>query len=79
MVREEQRHLQEYYYDHKCFAFIGALAYSNAYFGQGTGPILVDNAACVGTETALIQCSQSSTPNCDHSEDAGVRCNPSGQ
>ena len=56
-----------------------AVAYRSAYFGQGTGPILVDNAACVGSETALIQCSQSSTHNCNHYEDAGVKCNLSGQ
>ena len=58
---------------------IDAVAYRNAHFGQGTGPILVDNAACAGTETALIQCSHSSTHNCYHYEDAGVKCNLSGQ
>ena len=57
---------------------IDAVAYRNAYFGQGTGPILVDNAACAGTETAFIQCSQHSTHNCYHYEDAGVKCNLSG-
>ena len=50
----------------------------NAYFGQGTGPIVLDNVGCTGSENQLLACS--STPiftfssNCAHSEDVGVRC-----
>ena len=55
--------------------FAGAIAYSNAYFGQGSGPILLDNLACSGLENTLVNCSYDShTGDCYHSDDAGVRC-----
>ena len=48
----------------------------NAYFGQGTGPILLDELACTGTERMLINCSSDGlgVTNCLHDEDAGVHC-----
>ena len=51
-------------------------AYQNARYGQGTGPILLDNVACSGSESSLISCSYTvlGSHNCDHTEDAGVRC-----
>ncbi|KAL4219354.1 scavenger receptor [Mactra antiquata] len=55
----------------------GATAYGRAKYGVGTGNILLDQVTCVGTETNLGQCS-SNPPllhNCDHNEDAGVKCN----
>ena len=47
-----------------------------ATFGQGTGPIFLDNVVCVNTEARLIDCPHNGvgTHNCDHTEDAGVRC-----
>ena len=52
-----------------------AIAYSNAAYGQGTGPILMDNVACTGLESDLINCNfDNNTGDCRHSEDAGVRC-----
>ena len=63
------------------FLFLFSLAGQpllNAYFGQGTGPIVLANVQCAGNENQLLACS--STPiftfssNCAHSEDAGVRC-----
>ena len=60
------------------FFFIGAVSYSNAYFGQGTGPIQIDNVGCGGSESVLVQCYHLTIDNCGHSEDAGVRCNPPG-
>jgi hypothetical protein len=55
---------------------IGAQAVSFAAYGQGTGPILLDDVACAGTETRLIECRASpiTTHNCLHAEDASVRC-----
>ena len=55
---------------------IGASAFSNAFFGQGTGRILLDNLGCVGTETRLVDCPHNGIgiENCVHAEDAGLRC-----
>ena len=55
----------------------GATAYSNAYYGKGSGPILLDNVTCTGGELTLASCSHLGigvTRSCSHSEDAGVRC-----
>ena len=53
-----------------------AIAYTGAHFGQGTGPIWLDNLACTGAEYNLTSCSyDSDTSDCGHYEDAGVRCN----
>ena len=54
----------------------GALAYSYSRFGRGTGGIFLDNMNCRGTESRLIDCRHSGigVHNCDHTDDAGVRC-----
>ncbi|XP_070326459.1 scavenger receptor cysteine-rich domain-containing protein DMBT1 isoform X15 [Odocoileus virginianus] len=48
----------------------------NARFGQGSGPIVLDDVGCSGHETYLWSCSHSpwNTHNCAHSEDASVIC-----
>ena len=52
-----------------------ATAYLYARYGQGSGPILLDDVACTGTENALVNCTyDSSTSDCSHYEDAGVLC-----
>ena len=58
------------------FPFTGAIAYLNAFFGAGTGPILLDQVVCNGTESRLIDCPANAigTNDCSHSEDAAVRC-----
>lgn len=51
---------------------LGAIAISENMFGQGTGPIHLDDLTCNGQEKRLVECSRYST--CQHDEDAGVIC-----
>ena len=54
----------------------GAVARLRAYFGPGTGPIILDDVRCNGTEVTLADCDSSPAyiHNCYHYEDAGVHC-----
>ncbi|XP_048116111.1 neurotrypsin [Alosa alosa] len=54
-----------------------AKARTMAYFGEGEGPIHVDNIKCTGVERSLADCIKQpfGMHNCRHSEDAGVICN----
>ncbi|KAK3599041.1 hypothetical protein CHS0354_012526 [Potamilus streckersoni] len=54
--------------------FNGATAIGSSYFGAGSGPILLDDVNCQGTESSISRCLYSSTHNCQHTEDVGVRC-----
>ncbi|KAF6096411.1 serine protease 12 [Phyllostomus discolor] len=53
-----------------------ARARGMAYFGEGGGPIHLDNVGCTGAEGSLADCAQQDVGrhNCRHSEDAGVIC-----
>ncbi|XP_041473168.1 deleted in malignant brain tumors 1 protein-like isoform X2 [Lytechinus variegatus] len=53
-------------------------ATTNARFGQGTGPIHMDDTRCYGSETSILDCVNRGigVHNCRHSEDAGVICVP---
>ena len=60
------------------FDSTGASTPNQAHFGQGTGPIWLDDVACTGTEARLIECGARpiGVHNCNHNEDAGTRCIP---
>ena len=49
-----------------------------AAFGEGTGPIILDEVQCAGTESTLLNCpaNQIGMHDCGHYEDAGIVCLP---
>ncbi|XP_072018363.1 neurotrypsin-like [Amphiura filiformis] len=53
-----------------------AEAYSSAWFGQGSGNILLDDVQCTGNENFLNECSHAGWRfnDCTHEEDAAVIC-----
>ncbi|XP_038078149.1 deleted in malignant brain tumors 1 protein-like [Patiria miniata] len=53
-------------------------AVTNAEFGEGVDPILLDEVECVNTESRLVDCPNAGwgTTDCSHYEDAGVVCLP---
>ena len=56
---------------------LGVQALTGAYFGQGSGPVWLDDVSCDGSEKTLISCLTGGPigqHNCNHYEDAGVRC-----
>ena len=78
-----------YLYDHNCFEScinsknhiihlfgLGAIAFEEAYYGEGSGYIWLDEVSCSGVESNLLSCThdQLGMHDCDHSEDAGMRC-----
>jgi len=53
----------------------GALAFRGARFGQGVGPIFLDQLACRGDEQHVLDCNSFlGVHMCDHTQDAGIRC-----
>ena len=52
------------------------MAFSDAFFGEGSGNILIDNIDCSGNEQTLLHCTSApiGEHNCGSEEDAGVRC-----
>ena len=53
----------------------GAVALTSG-FGRGYGSIWLDNVHCSGSESQVADCPANpfGVHSCDHSEDAGVRC-----
>lgn len=64
-----------YTYTPLCFSgYAGASALSNAYFGAGTGSILMNQVGCYSSGTALTACPHTRSFTCNHRDDASVRC-----
>ena len=62
--------------------FDGALsALRDVSFGQGNGPIWLDDINCVGMEISISDCHHNGwgVHNCGHYDDAGVVCRPRGK
>ena len=45
-------------------------------FGEGSGPIHLDEVSCRPSDTNLLECDHDGVGqhDCGHNEDAGVRC-----
>ncbi|XP_067665056.1 scavenger receptor cysteine-rich type 1 protein M130-like [Haliotis asinina] len=58
------------------FGYARGKAISKAFYGQGKGPIWMDNLGCRGNESHLQDCPFNgfAIQNCRHTEDAGVEC-----
>jgi hypothetical protein len=59
--------------------FSGGSQHQSAYFGQGSGTILMDDVQCTGSEQQLKDCPFASSStwgshDCGHGEDVGVTC-----
>ena len=54
----------------------GGIAYNNAHFGAGSGPIFLDDVQCTSSSSQLLACPSRPilSHNCFHSDDAGVGC-----
>uniref|UniRef100_A0A3B4BDF7 Soluble scavenger receptor cysteine-rich domain-containing protein SSC5D n=1 Tax=Periophthalmus magnuspinnatus TaxID=409849 RepID=A0A3B4BDF7_9GOBI len=52
------------------------MAVPGAFFGEGAGNVWLDDVACLGNESSLVNCSHPDlgNNNCGHGEDAGVIC-----
>ncbi|KAL4219778.1 hypothetical protein ACF0H5_020191 [Mactra antiquata] len=48
--------------------------YGGAYFGEGTGPIHIDEMTCSGNEPDINHCSYIYNSSCTHKEDVSVVC-----
>lgn len=58
-------------------SIVDASAVAYAFYGQGTGPILMTKVACTGTESAIANCKYTTyLSGCTHGDDAGVQCVP---
>ena len=64
------------FYFYVSMSCAGGIAYSNAHFGTGSGPIFLDDVQCTSRASQLLECPSRPilSHNCLHSADAGVGC-----
>ena len=60
----------------KQLGYSSGTARVSAYFGEGSGLILLDDVNCGGTESSILACTRRifGEHDCVHKEDAGVIC-----
>ena len=65
----------------KMFGYQYGIARSEAFFGQGTGHIFMDEVKCNGNELSIFDCSyiDMRQHDCGHGEDSGVECSVEGE
>lgn len=66
-------------WNHPLFSCSGtAQAWSQAFYGEGSGKVLLDEVQCSGNELSIEQCPKRpwGEHDCEHQEDAGVSCVP---
>ena len=69
----------ELFYNYIVSMTAGALIFWNAYFGQGSGPVVFRYLGCTGNEYRLEDCTYSSSPYyASHTTDVGVKCSERG-
>ncbi|XP_052811436.1 adhesion G protein-coupled receptor L3-like isoform X1 [Mya arenaria] len=53
-----------------------AIVISGGYYGEGNGPIWLDDVRCLGNESNIADCAHNKLgrTNCEHYEDVGVLC-----
>ncbi|XP_048767769.2 deleted in malignant brain tumors 1 protein-like [Ostrea edulis] len=59
----------------RSLGYTGSVVYwHDAHFGHGSGPIVLGNVRCTGTEASLFNCEAGAVYSCYHWEDVGIRC-----
>ena len=56
------------------FSFAGATLLCCAFYGRGTGSIVLRNLGCLGVEESWFDCPHTGTNYCNHNEDVSVSC-----
>ena len=78
MVCQLCSHMSSHDLLHILCEFADVVPLGGAYFGEGPNQlqVLLDNVVCQGSESSLLDCQHEPVgmTNCNHTEDAGVRC-----
>ena len=58
------------------YLLLGTIAFRDAFYGEGTGPIFLERYDCDEDDTRFLDCAERPIGDhtCDHSNDAGVKC-----